>query len=158
MSKTFEIDPNFLGNLNRKFLRLEERVQRENLMKMKAATGLVYRLAHARRPMTSVTPKNSKKSIRVSNPTAEFGVPVQTGALQAAINKEVTTKGAFRVIGRVWVSGDIPYAKRIEFGFVGVDKLGREFHQAPRPFMRAALYTNLPEIKKLFGSSTKKNA
>lgn len=157
MDKTFKVDPNFLGKLTKKFLALEDRVQKQNLIKMKAATNLVFRLAHTRRPMTSVIPKNGKKSIRVSNPNAEFGVPIQSGELRAAINKEVKTKGAFKVVGRVWVSGNIPYAQRIEFGFIGTDSLGREFHQLPRPFMRPALTRNLPEIKEMF-KSFEKNA
>lgn len=31
-----------------------------------------------------------------------------------------------------------PYARRIELGFVGVDSLGRHYHQAPEPYMRPA--------------------
>lgn len=33
---------------------------------------------------------------------------------------------------------DPPYARRIEFGFIGVDSLGRHYHQAANPFMRTA--------------------
>lgn len=31
-----------------------------------------------------------------------------------------------------------PYARRIELGFIGVDSLGRHYHQAPEPYMRPA--------------------
>ena len=33
---------------------------------------------------------------------------------------------------------DPPYARRIEFGFVGTDSLGRHYHQAAQPYMRPA--------------------
>lgn len=31
-----------------------------------------------------------------------------------------------------------PYARRLEFGFIGVDSLGRHYHQPPYPYMRPA--------------------
>lgn len=33
---------------------------------------------------------------------------------------------------------DPPYARRIEFGFIGPDSLGRVYHQSAQPFMRPA--------------------
>lgn len=36
----------------------------------------------------------------------------------------------------------VPYAKRLEFGFIGVDKRGRRYNQAPRPFFRKTYEKN----------------
>lgn len=33
---------------------------------------------------------------------------------------------------------NVEYARRIELGFVGTDKLGRSYNQAPRPYLRKA--------------------
>lgn len=38
----------------------------------------------------------------------------------------------------VLVGTDVPYGPRIEYGFAGQDKLGRTYHQAPRPYLRPA--------------------
>jgi hypothetical protein len=33
---------------------------------------------------------------------------------------------------------DLAYAARIEFGFIGIDALGRSYHQEPAPYLRPA--------------------
>lgn len=40
---------------------------------------------------------------------------------------------------RALISSDAPQAHRLEYGFSGVDSLGRSYHQAPRPHFRPAL-------------------
>lgn len=34
---------------------------------------------------------------------------------------------------------NVPYSRRLEFGFVGTDRLGRNINQGPRPYWRIAL-------------------
>ena len=60
--------------------------------------------------------------------------PFRTGTLRRSIHME-------RVAGRtaVAVGTDMPYARRLEYGFAGVDSLGRRYHQAARPYMRPAI-------------------
>lgn len=42
--------------------------------------------------------------------------------------------------GSAWiVITDSDYAHRLEYGFVGVDSLGRRYHQEPRPHIRPAM-------------------
>lgn len=43
----------------------------------------------------------------------------------------------------------VPYAKRLEFGFVGEDALGRKYNQEPRPFMRPVAHENEDEIQRI---------
>lgn len=38
----------------------------------------------------------------------------------------------------VWVTNGSPQARRLEYGFYGVDSLGRVYHQGPFPHMRPA--------------------
>lgn len=40
----------------------------------------------------------------------------------------------------------VPYAARIEFGYTGPDKLGRRFHQQPRPYLRNSLDENKERV------------
>jgi HK97 gp10 family phage protein len=51
-----------------------------------------------------------------------------------------------------WVEVDagsaVEYARRLEYGFVGKDKLGRRYNQQPRAFLRPALENNEDEIEK----------
>jgi hypothetical protein len=77
---------------------------------------------------------------------AQTVVPVKTGRLQSAIHDEVTIDEPERqeraVLPAYETGGDPgfepPYARRIEFGFIGTDSLGRKYHQAAQPYMRPA--------------------
>ncbi len=140
------IDPDFLSRLNKKFLKYENTIQRDLLLKMKIGTDLVYRIARARRP--KLKGKNGKKL--VSDPSADYGVPVRTGVLQASIQKEVKTEGVNKVVGRIF--SDVDYSKYVEFG---TSKM------RARPFMRPAIKLNEENLRKIFKTApknTNKNA
>lgn len=66
-----------------------------------------------------------------------------SGVLQASIDYRVLTKGA---LIRVAIFAGTPYARRLEFGFIGMDRLGRLYSQAPRPYLRPALIDSREEI------------
>jgi hypothetical protein len=73
-------------------------------------------------------------------------VPVLTGNLRDHIHTEQVIDEPLRqevIVTPVVESSneygfDPAYARRIELGFVGVDSLGRNYHQAPQPYMRPA--------------------
>lgn len=73
-------------------------------------------------------------------------VPFRTGYLYQAIHAEQFDNEAERQTMQVapfFESGnpwgfDPAYARRIEYGFVGPDSLGRTFHQPAQPYMRPA--------------------
>jgi HK97 gp10 family phage protein len=77
---------------------------------------------------------------------AKQNVPVLTGNLRDHIHTEQVIDEPLRqevIVTPVVESSneygfDPAYARRIELGFVGVDSLGRNYHQAPQPFMRPA--------------------
>jgi len=48
------------------------------------------------------------------------------------------------------VGSNVEYARRVEFGFVGADSLGRIYNQLPNPYLRKALETNKKEILRSF--------
>jgi hypothetical protein len=77
---------------------------------------------------------------------AKVLVPVDTGRLQEAIHAESLEDSDYRQTmqvapfveaGNDW-GFDPAYARRIEYGFFGTDKLGRNYHQAAQPYMRPA--------------------
>ena len=70
---------------------------------------------------------------------------MQTGTLHANIDFDVQTDSG-GVHGFFGVRQGVPYALRMELGFVGVDSLGRHYDQAPRPFLRPALYNNSAQV------------
>lgn len=40
------------------------------------------------------------------------------------------------------IGTDLSYARRVELGFTDRDKLGRNYHQPAKPYLRPALDTN----------------
>lgn len=50
------------------------------------------------------------------------------------------------------VGTNVVYARRLEYGFMKKDKLGRSYHQAPRPYLRPALEKNKAKLAQIIGS------
>lgn len=78
--------------------------------------------------------------------------PWITHTLQRSIHIEPTS-GVFQKGNGdqyVVVGTDVEYARRVEYGFVGKDKLGRMYHQAPKPYFRAAMDNNANKYRKMF--------
>jgi len=77
--------------------------------------------------------------VRITEP--EGGrTPYKTGTYRRSFHMETVEKSSERC--RVEVGTDAPQARRLEFGFVGADKLGRVYNQAARPHIRPALDEN----------------
>lgn len=71
-----------------------------------------------------------------------------TGNLMRSI-KEVRIKGSgTRVESQV--GSTMKYARRLEKGFMDVDRLGRRYHQPPRPFLIPALDENEAQVIEAF--------
>lgn len=65
--------------------------------------------------------------------SARQRAPYQTGTLRRSIESDIDQQA-----GDVIVAATAPYARRIEYGFVGSDSRGRNYHQAAKPYMRPA--------------------
>ena len=77
--------------------------------------------------------------VRITEP--EGGrTPYKTGTYRRSFAMETAEKTAERCT--VVVGTDAPQARRLEYGFVGADKLGRVYNQAARPHIRPALDEN----------------
>lgn len=72
----------------------------------------------------------------------------QSGRLYGSIFFSVVREQK-EIVGVIY-SND-PKARRLELGFVGRDKLGRLYDQAPRPFMRPGLANSQDQIKRILG-------
>ena len=66
--------------------------------------------------------------------------PYKTGTYRRGWHLETVVKTPERCT--VIVGNDQPQGPRLEFGFVGADKLGRVYNQAARPHIRPALDEN----------------
>lgn len=53
----------------------------------------------------------------------------------------------------VAIGTDVEYARRIEFGFAGIDSRGRTYNQAAQPYLRPALDENKGAVVKEFGEA-----
>ena len=88
-------------------------------------------------------------------PSAPGQPPVmQSGVLHANIDSAVQSQSD-GVHGFFGVRAGIPYALRMELGFVGVDSLGRHYDQAPRPFLRPALYADSAQVVSIVASEAR---
>lgn len=76
---------------------------------------------------------------------AQAHVPVVTGNLKNSIATETEGDG---LSGQVFTN--VAYAARIEFGFVGADRLGRVYNQAPQPYMLPAAEAARPGFEMAF--------
>lgn len=96
--------------------------------------------------------KTAKDSIgRVPPPAPPEHPPAApTGTLKGRITHELDPK---KLEGRVGTN--LEYARRVELGFVGTDKLGRVYNQAPRPYLRPALHKCEKTIKGKFKALVK---
>jgi HK97 gp10 family phage protein len=127
---------------------LTNQLRPEMMSKMKKVVSMMYETARTPRPMA----RNllGRKGPKISSVGARFGVPVQTGNLRNSIQKEIKESGN-RIAGRVFVDmKKAPYAKRVEYGFIGKDSAGRMYHQLPRPFIRPAYDKNIKQIERIF--------
>jgi HK97 gp10 family phage protein len=72
------------------------------------------------------------------------GAPYKTGTLRRSIHVEMVSSS------QALVGTDLPYAKRLEFGFADKDKLGRVYNQAAHPYFRPPLDLNWEKYQKTY--------
>lgn len=77
----------------------------------------------------------------------------RTGTLMRSIKEVRKTESPARCESQV--GSTVEYAMRLEKGFMDTDRLGRRYHQQPRPFLRPALDENEAEIQKAFEEKIK---
>jgi hypothetical protein len=85
--------------------------------------------------------------------------PYLSGTLRKSIHVEPMQGVIKDSQGRAYVvvGTDVVYARRLEYGFYsgdgftgGVDSLGRQYNQAPRPYFRPPLDNNFEKYQKIY--------
>jgi len=84
-------------------------------------------------------------SLIITN-SAKSKVRVKTHDLQRSIHFQTLENTRIRTI--VVVGPTVPYGRRIELGFSGVDRMGRKYNQRPYPYLRPAYYENKDLVEK----------
>jgi hypothetical protein len=84
---------------------------------------------------------------------ARGAAPVKTGHLRAFLDSKIVTSTDIETTAHIgykmsWGNW-VPYAPRMELGFIGIDSLGRHYNQSPRAFLFPALESNKSRIKDL---------
>lgn len=70
--------------------------------------------------------------------------PYDTGTLRRSIHVEMINSGS-AIVGT-----DLPYARRLEYGFSDRDKRGRMYHQPARPYFRPPLDENWQKYQRMY--------
>lgn len=145
---TFKFNLDSISRLSNKFGKRTTQYDKLVKKRMEMATAMVWRIAHQRRPYISKAQMKAQgRTKRVSDPNAQLGVPVKTGALQGSIEQKVTRTKLMSYQGTVFTRG-IPYAGYMEYGTSKIQ---------PRPFMRPAITFTQDAIKRLFGLKVEGN-
>lgn len=145
---TFRINPDAVGRISSKMMNRFNQNDKVIKKRMELATVMVWRIAHAKRPMMSTMEMKAQgRTQRVSDPNAKAGVPVKTGRLQGSILQKVTKKSTMSYQGEVSTQG-VPYAGFMEFGTSRVQA---------RPFMRPAVNLTKDAIKRMMGLKVESN-
>ena len=76
------------------------------------------------------------ETLNVERTAKEF-VTVVTGFLKNSIRSELSALLSGMTFSGI-VTADAPYARRVELGFMGTDKLGRRYNQFPQPYLYPA--------------------
>jgi len=73
-------------------------------------------------------------------------IQYDTGTLRRSVHVEMTDEGIRQV---ALVGTDTLYARRLEYGFIGEDSLGRVYNQPPAPRWRPAFDHNLAKYERI---------
>jgi len=130
---------NVLNEIMAKWERTSKNIDRQLMHRVNKAAEIVYGYARHQRPKIRKPGTNKW----VSNPNAEYGVPVKTGALRASIELQKASRiYAGRWRAKVTAGGPgVRYAGYMEYG---------TSHVRPRPFMRQAMIKAEAGCRRIF--------
>ena len=111
-----------------------------------ALAAALARMGPAARARTRTITRHHAMLLRVRiqrNASGRPGPNVITGKYRASWDVRMRTGGGM-VTAEVF--SDAPQARRLEYGFVGVDSLGRHYRQPPFPHVEPAFRRTEPEF------------
>ena len=113
----FSADFSALGNLSRDLQKIGENVKKNEAAVVKLAANEY---------------KNDVQQI----------IQYRTGTLRRSVHVDTVQEGVRMV---AYIGTNVPYAMRLEYGFVGRDRLGRLYNDPPKPRWMPAWDQNLPK-------------
>lgn len=139
--------------LKRKLARLEREIAGEILENAVTAGALL--IANRAKQLAAFRTGTLRRSIHVGGHTDRTPDFAAGPAEDGAEFHDVGGASSGRDSAEVKVGTDVPYARRIEYGFMGKDKLGRRYHQTPRPYLRPAFDETREAATKEIGEAVK---
>lgn len=144
---TFKVGADIIPKITNKLTKRTVQYDKLIEQRVRRATDMMWAIAHQKRPyITKAQMVKEGRSYRVSDPNAQAGVPVRTGALQVSVKKEVTRTKFMSYAGKIFTKS--PYAGYIEYG---------TSRMQARPFMRPAINLTKDAIKRLFRLNVESN-
>jgi hypothetical protein len=139
--------------LKRKLGRLEESLRGQVLENAVTAGALL--VANRWKQLAAYRTGTYRRSVHVGGHTDRTPDFAQGPAQDGVEFHDVGGAIATRDYAEVKVGTDVPYARRLEYGFFGTDRLGRRYHQAPRPAARPAFDETHDDVTKEIGEAVK---
>jgi HK97 gp10 family phage protein len=131
MADMFRVEVKGIKELQAKFRQIDKEMQAMLSQATSAGAAVVVREA----------------KINVGKGHPDFP-EVITGATRRNIREVRKETSPGRCVSQV--GGTLSHMMRLEKGFMDTDRLGRRYHQQPRPFLRPALDENEKEINAAF--------
>lgn len=131
--------------LRQQFDALEQMV-RGAILKDAAVAGALL-IANEAKELAPYDRGNLRRSIHVGGEGGGGGLEGDTTGTDIG-GQEIDEKSV-----EVKVGTNVEYARRLELGFYGADKLGRVYNQPPRPYLRPALQSQKDAAVKEAGAA-----
>jgi hypothetical protein len=95
----------------------------------------------------------TRKAAHPTRPTSRTGQTERSIAGKVYSNQRTLVKG--RVSPDNGLGTPLAHARRLELGYYGVDKAGRLYNQAPRPYLRTGLMKSKDKATQIFAQTYK---
>jgi hypothetical protein len=130
MAASFSVDDRQLSKLMERMRKVSPRVDEEMAQVQEEGAQLLH-------------------DTLVAHASGRPGPNIRTGAYVASFYVQRMAKG-FRV------GNNSPQARRLEYGFIGQDSLGRNYSQPPFPHFRPAIIEFRPQYRRMVAGVPKK--
>lgn len=135
-------------SLNRKFAALSEAARGRTLERAVTAGALI--IQNAAKENAPYLTGNLRRSIHIGG---HGDLAPDRGDISAVTGAKVPDPEVAQTSAAVYVGTDVEYARRVEYGFDGQDRLGRTYNQPAQPYLRPAIDDNGREVAREIGDA-----
>ena len=125
----------------RRLASVSDGLARGNMIDTALTASALVAMNAAKRNAPFIT-SNLKRSIHVERTGAGLEQPTTGTKIGAPAGRHVVAVGT-----------NVVYARRVEYGFAGTDRLGRTYHQPAQPYVRPALDENVGAMRREFAAA-----